>query len=160
LDGTQTDPKELTAWILAGSSSWHYGILVAVLLLFVAMWRWWPHPPKHGHLDYLAKMIGFPNYQAYLSSGHWYRMKRIIHKKYSDRCNVCAGTKDFRVHHRTYDRIGREEINDLVLLCAKCHGETHKLANTGVPLMRADLVYKARFGKRVSPKGQKKKATV
>lgn len=34
-------------------------------------------------------------------------------------------TKWFDVHHKTYDRIGDELLDDLVLLCKSCHKAQH-----------------------------------
>lgn len=32
------------------------------------------------------------------------------------------------LHHRSYKRIGKERLHDLVPLCRPCHEETHKYA--------------------------------
>lgn len=34
-----------------------------------------------------------------------------------------AVPRNLDVHHLTYDRFGREELDDLVLLCRDCHKE-------------------------------------
>ena len=31
------------------------------------------------------------------------------------------------MHHRTYDRIGKEEETDLQVLCDECHAERHDI---------------------------------
>jgi 5-methylcytosine-specific restriction endonuclease McrA len=38
------------------------------------------------------------------------------------RCGKNAGTD---VHHRTYDRFGKEKLRDLELVCKTCHGKIH-----------------------------------
>ena len=40
-------------------------------------------------------------------------------------CCVCLSTKKLVVHHRTYERVGNEALNDCVCLCQKCHRKLH-----------------------------------
>jgi hypothetical protein len=37
------------------------------------------------------------------------------------RCERCEGKRDLEVHHRTYERLGREWDQDLEVLCCRCH---------------------------------------
>lgn len=54
--------------------------------------------------------------------------KRALHNAGSHNlhgvCEQC-GYEPYKpclqVHHKTYDRIFREELDDLILLCPKCH---------------------------------------
>lgn len=44
------------------------------------------------------------------------------------KCNLRTGnTYNLCVHHKTYERLGQEKIEDLQLLCRKCHDELHRL---------------------------------
>jgi hypothetical protein len=36
-------------------------------------------------------------------------------------CRVCSDTEGLEVHHRTYERFGREALADLTVLCHDCH---------------------------------------
>ncbi len=36
-------------------------------------------------------------------------------------CRTCGATRDLEVHHRTYERWGREDIADVTVLCRGCH---------------------------------------
>ena len=42
------------------------------------------------------------------------------------KCCVCGNLNDLEVHHKTYKRLGREKLSDLVLLCKYCHKELHR----------------------------------
>jgi hypothetical protein len=125
-----------------------YSMPTLVVLVVVALIGWHQLsrviPPKYHKLDWLARKHGFPTYAAYLQSPHWQKMKRIIHRAYDERCNVCdAGPKTKKiVHHRSYDRFGREAESDLVLLCDDCHQRTHVLARRGAGLYWADRLLK------------------
>ena len=61
------------------------------------------------------------NYYDYLKSPRWQRKRRqrLKHDKY--RCRTCWSTKRLEVHHCTYDRLGREKLDDLITLCRDCH---------------------------------------
>ncbi len=71
-------------------------------------------------------------YQEYLDSDHWRKMKKrtIFLDKY--RCRECgtAGTcvSDLHTHHINYDHLGKEPAEDLCILCASCHLERHSLS--------------------------------
>ena len=68
-------------------------------------------------------------YQEYLESDHWKDLrKRFWASKLHNRsCYVCGVKSGLQVHHKSYKRIGREKLHDLLLLCGGCHTETHKL---------------------------------
>lgn len=72
------------------------------------------------------------SYNDYLSTKHWDKMKNKIRTKYNYTCQMChKNLKDdiskLHVHHLTYSHIGNERINDLILLCEKCHSDIHKV---------------------------------
>lgn len=145
MQADHADPTTLTAWILAGSSVTQYGIFLAVILLICFVCSKWPHMPKHHQLDYRARLIGFASYSDYLSSPHWSRVKRWIHKRDGDKCTVCNGKNSLLVHHREYKNIGKERGSELTLVCKACHTEIHVIANHGVRLWVADKVYRRHY---------------
>jgi len=71
------------------------------------------------------KVVGYKNY---LKTKHW-KYKRIsIYRKYDRRCTKCGEAFqliDSNVHHLTYERVGNELDEDLVLLCKECHKKVH-----------------------------------
>ena len=71
------------------------------------------------------------NYQDYLQSAHWKDVKqRYYRSKFKKECFIC-GKKNLplHLHHRTYKRLGKEKLNDLILLCENCHHLLHKMFN-------------------------------
>ena len=42
------------------------------------------------------------------------------------KCQACSTKKEILdVHHNSYDRLGAEEPQDLIVLCRTCHGRVH-----------------------------------
>jgi 5-methylcytosine-specific restriction endonuclease McrA len=67
-------------------------------------------------------------YQAYLSSAKWRRLRNEVLLRDKHRCVKCHWNRDLHVHHLTYERMGDELLEDLVTLCARCHGREHLVA--------------------------------
>jgi hypothetical protein len=66
------------------------------------------------------------SYAEYLNTEHWKELK--IRKLYSNTkhsCYSCNSMDRLELHHRTYERIGHEWLNDLIWLCRTCHEATH-----------------------------------
>lgn len=66
------------------------------------------------------------NYQEYLKSPAWKTKREEKFKLVGRRCQVCNRAYRLEVHHRTYERIGNEDLNDLTVLCSTCHHIFHK----------------------------------
>lgn len=67
-------------------------------------------------------------YDAYLKSQHWQHMRELAREHYGNSCCLCGAMDDLDVHHRTYERKGRERLSDLILLCRGCHQRFHAKA--------------------------------
>lgn len=67
-----------------------------------------------------------PNYYEYMNSPEWKakREERLKHDKFQ--CQMCHTAKNLVVHHITYDRLGHEDLSDLITLCKKCHESVHE----------------------------------
>lgn len=65
-------------------------------------------------------------YSEYLHSLVWRNKRRAALKAAGWRCEKCRSSNDLEVHHLNYARLGDERPQDLRVLCAKCHDETHK----------------------------------
>ena len=63
-------------------------------------------------------------YSRYLSTRHWRSLKRRLVKERKG-CEGCGKTEFLCVHHKTYERLGRELDDDVSLLCTRCHGLEH-----------------------------------
>jgi 5-methylcytosine-specific restriction endonuclease McrA len=69
------------------------------------------------------------SYKEYLLTDHWKDVRNRFWKSklHHYKCYVCEAKQNLQVHHKSYKRIGKEKLNDLVLLCGNCHNETHQL---------------------------------
>jgi len=64
-------------------------------------------------------------YFEYLKSIAW-RNKRIQAFRFHGRkCSICGAKRLLQVHHKTYDHIFNEPMEDLVVLCIPCHKKEH-----------------------------------
>lgn len=64
-------------------------------------------------------------YREYLISKKWWAYKRAIYFLYEEECFICMSKKNLIVHHKTYDRLYNEDLDDLVLVCGECHSKIH-----------------------------------
>jgi hypothetical protein len=67
-------------------------------------------------------------YKKYLKTEHWLELKkRMWSSNVPKVCFACGiGNCKLAIHHRTYTRIGREKISDLVFICDGCHKKIHE----------------------------------
>lgn len=67
-------------------------------------------------------------YWQYLRSDHWNQVKRRFYRRlnHKHQCEACKSRKRLNLHHKTYERIGREKLSDLCLLCHSCHKRVHQ----------------------------------
>ena len=73
----------------------------------------------------LAELKGKP-YGEYLKTKEWQQTRRRALKSAGYKCQLC-GTDgvQLHVHHKTYDNIGEEKPDDLIVLCKACHKKQH-----------------------------------
>lgn len=71
--------------------------------------------------------LGYDTYLAYLRSERWAETRaRYRRSRMPQTCRICgAATVD--LHHRSYRRVGRERLQDLVPLCRDHHSALHEL---------------------------------
>ncbi len=67
----------------------------------------------------------------YLGTMHW--RKFVARYRASDRPQACfaCGQENVVLHHRTYERLGRERLSDVVPLCNSHHMELHRRVERG-----------------------------
>ena len=72
-------------------------------------------------LQEIRRLAALP-YPEYLQTDWWKgRRDKALHRA-RERCELCHGTAHpLEVHHTTYERRGRENPDDLVVLCRRCH---------------------------------------
>jgi len=66
------------------------------------------------------------DYKKYLRSDYWTEIKNQVIERDDHRCRLCNSKIDLQVHHRTYDNLENEKLEELITLCKKCHYVTHK----------------------------------
>ncbi len=65
-------------------------------------------------------------YQKYLLSSHWKEFRAKALEYYGNKCADCGSKDKLEVHHETYERLGREELGDVIVLCHDCHEKWHR----------------------------------
>ena len=65
------------------------------------------------------------DYDDYLCSPEWKykRMKKLTSSGHI--CKHCGSKENLDIHHLTYERLGRELDEDLLVLCRDCHSKIH-----------------------------------
>jgi len=71
-----------------------------------------------------ATRLSTEEYHNYLRSTQW-RSKVSLIKQRDKVCQLTGATTQLEVHHITYDRLGNEDLSDLVLLSRSAHQFVH-----------------------------------
>lgn len=83
-----------------------------------AVWDAWKEMPD-----------GSEKYQAYLCSPEWGRLRAAVTERSNGTCERCEANPAAAVHHLTYARKYREELDDLIHECDGCHKYSHGLSD-------------------------------
>lgn len=70
--------------------------------------------------------IDWQKYSFYLQSKEWASLRKKVLARAQHRCQLCNSKEKLHVHHRTYERIFKEHVSDLTVLCEPCHTMFHK----------------------------------
>lgn len=62
-------------------------------------------------------------YRRYLKTDRWFKKRLALGYKVNFRCEKCGidCRNKFEVHHKTYRRVFKEPLSDLMFLCPECH---------------------------------------
>ena len=72
-------------------------------------------------------MTSKQEYELYLQSEHWHDLRHTALLKYNCKCELCGSCKPHpHVHHIHYRNLTDVKIDDLMVLCEKCHSDVHK----------------------------------
>lgn len=72
------------------------------------------------------------DYEAYLRSPEWDRRRRDAIARAKGSCRGCkTRRRSLEVHHISYERLGAEWPQDLVVLCTDCHAKVHVIHKQG-----------------------------
>ncbi len=108
-----------------------------------------------------VRKLGYASYRDYLKSEHWQSFRKKMREKYGGlRCEFCEASGILHLHHRTYKRLGKEWLGDVVLICENCHNLVHsKARQPKVTLWRATKKIRRYVTKKTKRKAKKKKET-
>ncbi len=88
-----------------------------------------------------CKSESLDDYSDYLTSTEWKERRSLRLEHDGHRCQDC-GESATEVHHLTYERIGEEQLGDLLSLCRECHRMRHmlsRLPSEGVDMLLEKL---------------------
>lgn len=77
------------------------------------------------------RQLGYRDYDEYLRSPEWAEVKRRYRASDLPQDCFCGETEGLHLHHLTYERVGREQLDDLTPLCPRCHSMVHVLERRG-----------------------------
>ena len=87
-------------------------------------------------------------YREYLGSEHWAELKAKYRAAswLPQNCMGC-GYRAVQLHHRTYQRLGFENLTDLMPLCRDCHRKVHEYQDLfGIPIYHTHAIMRKIFG--------------
>ena len=65
-------------------------------------------------------------YAEYLQTQHWQNVRRQALRRAKYKCQLCNNDNGvLHVHHKTYEHLGDEQDDDLIVLCKACHEKFH-----------------------------------
>lgn len=65
-------------------------------------------------------------YAKYLRSPEWIKKRDEYREIFHHQCFFCKSTENLHVHHISYENLGNETVDDLIVLCKACHLNVHK----------------------------------
>ena len=66
-------------------------------------------------------------YHTYMASKEWHDKKQLVKQRDGYECRYCRNMTTLEVHHKSYELLGNEPLEDLLTLCRKCHVNLHQL---------------------------------
>lgn len=61
------------------------------------------------------------DYHVYLASREWALLKNAVKERSGGICERCGLAPHQQTHHLTYERLGKESLEDLQGVCSSCH---------------------------------------
>lgn len=68
----------------------------------------------------------YAKYRNYLTSENWITKRNEVIKRDKNICQECKNNAAEEVHHKTYENLYNEPLEDLISVCRNCHVEIHK----------------------------------
>lgn len=89
---------------------------LTVILTIVALWYL-----ERFIVQRRARWLRQMPYDEYIKTPEWKARSARMKQKAGGRCRVCNSPHALDTHHRTYERLGYEDPEDLTVLCRDCH---------------------------------------
>lgn len=83
-----------------------------------------PQTARELSKDVIQALRGL-RYEAYLQTPWWRARRNRALRAAGYRCTACGTKRELQVHHRSYERLGEEQDEDLQVLCRGCHLGEH-----------------------------------
>ena len=83
-----------------------------------------PGRSRYGNRSYNGH-VHTAEYENYIHSSAWRSRRQRALQLGHYRCAKCGSTTSLQVHHLSYQHLGHELDNELVVLCASCHRQVH-----------------------------------
>lgn len=65
-------------------------------------------------------------YQPYMQSPEWGARRLQAFEYYGKKCQACGRERNLTVHHADYTNLFNEKMDELRVLCKRCHSDLHK----------------------------------
>lgn len=85
-----------------------------------------PYCKREPYLVDKKRTVSARGYVKYIKSKRWKSKKRQAFEHFGNRYSICGKDYDLQVHHLTYERLGNEPMDDLMILCQDCHAVEHE----------------------------------
>jgi 5-methylcytosine-specific restriction endonuclease McrA len=72
-------------------------------------------------------------YLDYLESPEWWALRKRALQRANYRCERCGRQGALEIHHRDYGNLGKEQLEDLEVLCPPCHRRERWPRNQALP---------------------------
>lgn len=66
-------------------------------------------------------------YHEYLRSPQWLDKRKLIIERENGICEICKKHPIINIHHKTYENVFHEPLEDLAGLCGECHDAIHDI---------------------------------
>lgn len=99
---------------------------------------------KRRRLERLKRLRehGYKDYAEYMGSPAWAKTKaRYRQAEHLPQVCMCGAHELLQLHHKTYDRVCEEELEDLTPLCRRCHVLVHQLERQGIVMLDFEGLY-------------------
>lgn len=124
---SRTDPRCIYMSGFMGSDKIGDGVDYVVHNAFmIIVFRRYPDRPEYNiAVCHKYKKTKAARRREYYQSPEWKQIRQQKLKEAGYVCELCGSAINLRVHHLTYDHFGCEPLDDLLVVCEKCHTRLH-----------------------------------